>query len=291
MGYDRTLLLQLATSRRLERGVKALPGCEARAWRAASRYVAGRTASPALQTAEALLAAGHAVSVDLFGERVEDPATADRVADDYRALAAAIAGLADGAWLSLDLSHLAIDVDAGAAAARLETIARALSPGRRIQIGAEDAIHADAILGCVLELAGRGLHDRLGATVQANLLRSPADARALVEAGVHVRLVKGAYVERTGAHPFGEPTDIAYLRLAAQLAAAGADWSMATHDGRLREGLLLAEPGVVVEQLLGVRPDVLAELHDRGIETRVYVPYGPDWFRYWTRRVAESRGA
>jgi proline dehydrogenase len=285
MGYDRTLLLQLATSRRLERGVKALPGGEARAWRAASRYVAGRTASPALQTAEALLAAGHAVSVDLFGERVEDPATADRVADDYRALAAAIAGLADGAWLSLDLSHLAIDVDAGAAAARLETIARALSPGRRIQIGAEDAIHADAILGCVLELAGRGLHDRLGATVQANLLRSPA------EAGVHVRLVKGAYVERTGAHPFGEPTDIAYLRLAAQLAAAGADWSMATHDGRLREGLLLAEPGVVVEQLLGVRPDVLAELHDRGIETRVYVPYGPDWFRYWTRRVAESRGA
>jgi proline dehydrogenase len=291
MGYDRTLLLQLATSRRLERGVKALPGGEARAWRAASRYVAGRTASPALQTAEALLAAGHAVSVDLFGERVEDPATADRVADDYRALAAAIAGLADGAWLSLDLSHLAIDVDAGAAAARLETIARALSPGRRIQIGAEDAIHADAILGCVLELAGRGLHDRLGATVQANLLRSPADARALVEAGVHVRIVKGAYVERTGAHPFGEPTDIAYLRLAAQLAAAGADWSMATHDGRLREGLLLAEPGVVVEQLLGVRPDVLAELHDRGIETRVYVPYGPDWFRYWTRRVAESRGA
>ena len=291
MGYDRTLLLHLATSQRLERGVKALPGGEAAAWRAASRYVAGRTASPALQTAEALLAAGHAVSVDLFGERVEDPATADRVADDYRALAAAIAGLADGAWLSLDLSHLAIDVDAGAAAARLETIARALSPGRRIQIGAEDAIHADAILGCVLELAGRGLHDRLGATVQANLLRSPADARALVEAGVHVRLVKGAYVERTGAHPFGEPTDIAYLRLAAQLAAAGADWSMATHDGRLREGLLLAEPGVVVEQLLGVRPDVLAELHDRGIETRVYVPYGPDWFRYWTRRVAESRGA
>ena len=66
---------------------------------------------------------------------------------------------------------------------------------------------------------------------------------------------------------------------------------MATHDGRMREGLLLAEPGLVVEQLLGVRTDVLAELHDRGVNTRVYVPYGPDWFRYWARRVAESRGA
>ena len=157
------------------------------------------------------------------------------------------------AWLSLDLSHLAVQIDAAAAADRLETIAAALSPGRRIQIGAEDAAHTDAILGCVLEVAGRGLRDRLGATVQANLLRSPADARALVDAGVHVRLVKGAYVERTGAHPFGEPTDIAYLRLGAQLARDGANWSMATHDGRMREGLLLADPGVVVEQLFGVR--------------------------------------
>jgi proline dehydrogenase len=291
MGFDRTLLLHLATSRRLERGVKALPGGEASAWRAASRYVAGRTQPQALETAAMLLDAGHAVSVDLFGERVDDPGTADHVADEYRSLASAIVGLPPEAWLSLDLSHLAVQIDAAAAADRLQTIAAALPPGRRIQIGAEDAAHTDAILGCVLEVAGRGLSDRLGATVQANLLRSPADARALVDAGVHVRLVKGAYVERTGTHPFGEPTDIAYLQLGGQLAGAGANWSMATHDGRMREGLLLAEPRVVVEQLLGVRADVLAELHDRGVKTRVYVPYGPDWFRYWARRVAESRGA
>jgi proline dehydrogenase len=291
MGYDRTLLLHLATSRRLERGVKALPGGEAVAWRAASRYVAGRTQLQALQTTETLLEAGHAVSVDLFGERVDDPATADQVVDGYRSLAAAMAGLAPEAWLALDLSHLAVHVSAAAAADRLEAIAAVLSPGRRIQIGAEDAAHTDAILGCVLKVAGRGLRDRLGATVQANLLRSPADVTALVGAGVHVRLVKGAYVEPTGAHPFGEPTDIAYLRLGSQLAEAGANWSMATHDGRMREGLLLAAPEAVVEQLFGVRTDVLTELHDRGVNTRVYVPYGPDWFRYWARRVAESRGA
>ena len=291
MGYDRTVLLKLATSGRLERGVKALPGGEAAAWRAASRYVAGRTQPQALATAEALLDAGHAVSVDLFGERVDDPAIADRVADDYRSLAAAITGLAPEAWLALDLSHLAVHVDPAAATERLEAIATALPPGRRIQIGAEDAAHTDAILGCVLKVADRGLRDRLGATVQANLRRSPADAAALVDAGVHVRLVKGAYVEPTGTYPFGEPTDIAYLRLGAQLAEAGANWSMATHDGRMREGLLLAAPEGVVEQLFGVRTDVLGELHDRGVNTRVYVPYGPDWFRYWARRVAESRGA
>lgn len=55
-----------------------------------------------------------------------------------------------------------------------------------------------------------------------------------------MRLVKGAYVEPTGAHPYGEATDIACLRLAFRLAEAGAAWSLATHDARLREAVLLA---------------------------------------------------
>lgn len=51
--------------------------------------------------------------------------------------------------------------------------------------------------------------------MQANLLRSPADADTLTGAGVQVRLVKGAHVETTGAYSYGEPTDIAY-RLSAR---------------------------------------------------------------------------
>ena len=36
---------------------------------------------------------------------------------------------------------------------------------------------------------------------------------------------------------------------------------------------------------------VLDELAGRGLPVRVYVPFGQDWFRYWMRRLAESRGA
>ena len=291
MGLDRDVLFRLATSERLERAVKRAPGGEAAAWRAASRYVAGRSRTDALATVARLLAQGHGVSVDLFGERVRDPAVADRVLEDYVALAGALPPPPADAWLSVDLSHLALNTDAAAAAERLAAIAGALPAGRRVQVGAEEAAHADAILGCVLDVAARGLADRLGATVQANLLRSPADAEALAAAGVHVRLVKGAYVEPAGAHAYGEPTDVAFLRLGFRLAERGAAWSMATHDGRLREALLLAHGPVPVEQLLGVRPEALGELHARGVPTRVYVPYGPDWFRYWMRRLAESRGA
>ena len=235
---------------------------------------------------------GHSVSIDLFGESVDEPAAADQVAAEYVALARAIDALpTDRAWLSVDLTHLAVHTDPAGAARRLETIARALPDGRRIQTGAEDAVHADAVQRCVLDVAARGLRDRLGATLQANLLRSVADARVLAQAAVHIRLVKGAYVERAGAHPFGEPTDLAFLRLGGRLAETDAPWSMATHDGRMREALLMSGAGATVEHLLGVRPDVLEELRERGVATRVYVPYGPDWFRYWARRVAESRGA
>jgi proline dehydrogenase len=238
-----------------------------------------------------LLERGHGVSVDLFGERVSDPAVADHVLEDYLALVAALPPPPADVWLSVDLSHLALGAGASAAGDRLAAIADALPVGRRVQVGAEETALADPVQACVLAVAAGGLADRLGATVQANLVRSPADTDALADAGVHVRLVKGAYVEATGAHPYGEPTDVAFLRLGFRLAERGAAWSMATHDGRLREALLLAHGPVTVEQLLGVRPETLDELHDRGVPTRVYVPYGPDWFRYWARRLAESRGA
>lgn len=291
MSLDRAVLFRLATSERLERTVRALPGGEALAWQAASRYVAGRSRSEALDAARELLSRGHGVSLDMFGERVRDPDDADRVTAEYVSLAAALPPPPADAWLAVDLTHLALDVDPAGTADRLAAIVAALPPGRRVQVGAEDAERTDAVLACVTDAARRGLADRLGATVQANLLRSPADTDALVEAGVHVRLVKGAYVERESAHPYGEPTDVAFLRLGFQLADRGAAWSIATHDGRLREALLLALGTVPVEQLLGVRPHVLAELQHRGTPSRVYVPYGADWFRYWMRRVAESRGA
>ncbi|WP_344211396.1 proline dehydrogenase family protein [Kribbella sancticallisti] len=291
MRADRAILFKLATNERLEQLVKGVPGGEENAWRAASRYVAGRTRDEALTVAGEQLGKGHGISLDLFGEMSTDPAEAVRVADEYVELTKLVPAPPADVWLSLDLSHLALDVDPAGAADQVARIAEALPPGRLLQIGAEDTASTDKILQCVLEVAGRGLADRLGATVQANLLRSPEDIDRLASAGVQIRLVKGAYIEAAGAHPYGEPTDIAYLRLAHQLAASGARWSLATHDGRLREAVLLSLGPVPVEQLLGVRPEVLDDLHARDIPTRVYIPYGPDWFRYWLRRVAESRGA
>lgn len=292
MPIDRAVLFRLATSTRLERAVRGVARGEDAAWRAASRYVAGRTLEDARRVTGEQHARGVTSSVDQFGELVEDTGVAAKVGEDYLRLATSLAGFPDDTWLSIDLSHLGLDIEPAGCANRLAAIAQALPAGRRIQVGAEDHARTDAVLTCVLDVSSRGLANRLGATAQANLHRAPEDLEHLITAGVHVRLVKGAYVEPPHlAHPHGEPTDVAYLRLAHRLAQSGAAYALATHDGVLREALLAALGPVSVEQLLGVRPDVVDDLASRGVPVRVYVPFGNDWFRYWMRRLAESRGA
>jgi proline dehydrogenase len=287
MPADRVILFRLATSTRLERAARAAPLGERLAWRAASRYVAGTTAAAAAQVARELRDRGVGSSIDQFGELVQDTATAERVAVSYLGLADQVNALPADTWLSIDLSHLGLDVDPPGCAEHLAAIAARLSAGRRIQVGAEDLSRAEAVLTCIETVARQGLADRLGATAEANFRRTPRDLERL-----YIRLVKGAYVEpHDSALPYGEPTDIAYLRLAHRLAETQAQFALGTHDGVLREALLAALGPRPVEQLLGVRPATLDELVARGIPVRVYVPFGNDWFRYWMRRLAESRGA
>jgi proline dehydrogenase len=291
MAVDREILFRLATSQTFESAVRATPFGEQIAWQQASRYVASTTQMGALEVARELHVRGAASSLDLFGEQVTDTAVADRVTADYVSLAEEINAMPADAWLSVDLSHLGLDVDPLGCADRLAAIAVRLWDGRRIQVGAEDYSRADAVLTCVETVAERGLAARLAATAQANFRRTAEDLERLVAAGVYIRLVKGAYVEPDDrALPFGEPTDIAYLRLAYWLADAGAQFALATHDGVLREALLAALGPLPVEQLLGVRPDIIDDLVARGLSIRVYVPFGDNWFRYWMRRLAESRG-
>lgn len=195
MSIDRAILFRPATSAGLERVVRPVPRGQDVAWRAASRYVAGTAVSDAVRMVRELHGRGVASSIDQFGELVEDLTVAQRVADDFLQMAGELVGLPDDAWLAIDLSHLGLDVDPAVCADHLAAIARALPEGRRIQVGAEDHARVDAVLTCVLTVAGKGLADRLGATAQANLRRTPEEVERLVDAGVHIRLVKGAYVE------------------------------------------------------------------------------------------------
>jgi proline dehydrogenase len=285
----RRALFALATSAGWEHAVRALPGGERGAYRLARGYVAGTRQEDALACAHRLAAAGLASSIDFFGENISDPIEADRVTDHYVGLAQTLDRAPENTFLSIDLSHIGLDQPGEAVQQHLARIASALPAGRRIQVGAEQERRADPILATVLAVARKG--GAVSATIQANLKRSRSDAQALADGGVPIRLVKGAYVEDPQvARPWGEPTDLAFVELAHELHANGAEVAIATHDAVLRETLLRALPGIGVEMLLGVRSADAMLVAGRGLPVRIYVPYGDGWFRYAMRRWAESVG-
>jgi proline dehydrogenase len=285
----RRVLSVLATSPGWERAARTVPGGEWGAYRLARGYIAGTGLEDALACAHRLAAEGLASSIDFFGENLSDPIEADRVTDDYVALAETLERAPDNTFLSIDLSHIGLDQPGEAVQHRLERIASALPAGRRIQVGAEQERRAGPILAAVSVVARQG--GAVSGTIQANLKRSRADAHALAEGGVPIRLVKGAYVEDPEvALPSGEATALAFLELAYDLHANGAEFAIATHDAVLREALLRALPGVGVEMLLGVRSADARALAARGVPVRIYAPYGDGWFRYAMRRWAESVG-
>jgi proline dehydrogenase len=274
-------LRALAMSAGAERAMRAVPGGTRVVYRLSRPYVAGTSTEDALACAHRLAAVGCASSIDFCGENVSDPVEADRVADHYVSLARTLDRAPERTFLSIDLSHIGFE------RSRLERIAAALPEGGRIQVGAEQERDADRIQAAVRAVARTG--GAVSATIQANLRRSPADARALAEDGVPIRLVKGARPEIPEiALPRGEATDLAFLEIAHELRAAGAEVAIATHDPVLREGLLRALPGVGVEMLLGVRGADAIALAGRRVPVRIYVPYGSNWFWYAARRWAES---
>lgn len=267
--------------------MRAVPGGEEGARRLASGYVAGSHAEDALACAHRLAADGLASSIDFFGENVSDPVEAERVTGRYVELAGMLEQAEADAFLSIDLSHIGLAQPGDYVRTRLERIASALPGGRLIEVGAERAGEADRIQATIAAVAGLG--GPVSATIQANLRRSRADALALAEQAIPVRLVKGAYEEDPEiAFARGEPTDLAFLELAHELRAGGAELAIATHDAVLRESLLRALPGIGVEMLLGVRSADATALAARGVQVRIYVPYGEGWFRYAMRRWAES---
>jgi len=75
----------------------------------------------------------------------------------------------------------------------LERIVEALPEGRRLDIGAEDSAGTDVAHDLVRQRARAGAPIQM--TLQANLRRSAEDWLPLIDDGLAIRLVKGAYVE------------------------------------------------------------------------------------------------
>ena len=254
--------------------------------RSVRRFVAGDTIPAAVEVALDLKRRGFTVTLDRLGE-ASSGAPADAYAADASALltAQAAAGLEPN--VSVKLTAIGLAEGSAVAAARLDRIlATARSVNGFVRVDAEypnslDQLH-DVV--CAARAAGRPV----GTVVQANMRRSSADVERLVAAGIPVRLVKGAY--DPGAEGVGdmEAVNAAYIGLAERLIASQIPLAFGTHDDRIISKLgAAAQTRGEIQLLYGVRSDLAERLVTNGWRVRIYTPYGPDWWPYSLRRMAE----
>ncbi|MEU3572753.1 proline dehydrogenase family protein [Kitasatospora sp. NPDC036755] len=259
----------------------------------ARRYVAGETLPDALDRARQVLAAGHRVNVEYMGESCRDPQRAIEETDTFLAAARL---LPPGCSISLDLSHIGLAVDAELALANATRIAHATAAtGREMMISAEGSDRTDAVLALHHALCER--FDHVGITVQARLHRTADDLPELLARPGRIRLVKGAFLEPEAiAHRREAPAlTAAYLTYAERLADSGHPCSFATHDWGLIDRIDHHLGGKdrdhapwEFETLLGLGPDRLDAMAERGHPTREYVVFGTEWWLYVCNRLAED---
>jgi proline dehydrogenase len=267
--------------------------------RLVGRFVAGDDLATAMDPIRTLVERGLLVTVDHLGEDVTDAADAMATREAYVALLDRLddLGLAHAVEVSVKLSAVgqALPGDGGRialdhAAAICAAAARA---GTSVTLDMEDHTTVDS----TLEILGtlRREHPWVGAVLQSALRRTEADAADLARAGSRVRLVKGAYAEPASvAHTAKAEVDEAYLRCLRILISGPGYPMVATHDLRMVEA---ARAMAVVhgrsaddheyQMLYGIRTTEQDRIAASGDRMRVYLPYGADWYGYFTRRLAE----
>jgi proline dehydrogenase len=290
LSAGRTLLLAAANSPRLGRLVQRY-GFRL----GASRFVAGETIDAAVPVLRGLNDKGLLTNTTLLGEGVTSEAETATVVAAYRELLDRIAAEGLRTNVALKLTHLGLAFDEELAHRNVATLVdHAAGHGNFVRIDMEESARVEPTLRIYRRLREDG-HENVGAVLQSYLYRSEADLAALLPLAPNLRLVKGAYLEPADvAYPQKSDVDAAYVRLLESALTGAGFTAVATHDEALIEhAIAFAKEREIpperfqFQMLYGVRPALQLDLVRRGYAVLVAAPFGPDWYRYLMRRLAE----
>ena len=261
----------------------------------ASRFVAGETLDECIEILRGLNERGFHANTTLLGEDIHEEAEAVAAAEAYLEILARLHVEGLRVNLALKLTHLGLDIGEALALANLRRVVeRAADLGNFVRIDMEFSAAVDATLRIYRGLREAGL-DNVGTALQSYLYRTPDDLEALMPLRPNLRLVKGAYLEPPEvAYPRKEDVDAAYVRLVERSLRGEGYTAIGTHDERMIEhAIAFAEREGIgrdrfeFQMLYGVRPQLQAGLLARGFKVLVATPFGPEWFPFFTRRLAE----
>jgi proline dehydrogenase len=261
------------------------------------RFVAGEDLEQALQAIRDLERQGLYGILDLLGEFIDTEAGANAITDEIVATLDRLHSEPLDKYMSVKPTQLGLGLGLELALRNARRVARrAQEIGAHVCLDMENVPYVDGTLALYRALHEEG-YGNVSTVLQSYLYRSMADLKALIafNPALTVRIVKGAYREGPeDAYQKKADVDANYRAMVRYGLDHGATVNVASHDETIIGEVesYVRERGLGGERyefqlLYGVRVSLQRALARRGHRVRVYVPYGEDWYGYFTRRLAE----
>lgn len=271
-----------------------------------SRFIAGDTLDQAIAETEKILNLGQRITLDYLGENAHSEAEAMASCDMYAKMLDQIDRSSKvQEWkqepkgkepmnISIKLTQCGLDQGPDFAEANYRRVVeRAVELNNFVRIDME----ASDYTARTVEIVTRVHKDlpNTGTVLQSYLHRNDDDVDHMIEHQIRTRLVKGAYLEpATVAFQEKSKVDEQYVAQAKRLLLKGHYPAIATQDEKIIlelkkfvEENSIDKSSFEFQMLLGIRRDLQTGLVQEGYNVRIYVPYGDQWYPYFTRRLAE----
>jgi len=298
MGIARSTLLWASTNPTLRRMAPHV-------WfvkRALRRFMPGETLEDGLEAAATFRGLGIPTLFTHLGENVADEREAIEATDEYLRAIDRVEELGLDTEMSVKLTHLGLELDLDLAAENyLRLVRRAAERDDTVWIDMESSEYVTP----TLDVYSRTLKasPNAGLCLQAYLHRTRADLEELLPLRPSIRMVKGAYREPPeAAMQERDQIDEAFLGLSVRLLKGVQDgkvrrFAPGSHDLRLLGRVATASRDLGVslkdwetQMLYGIRHQDQLELAGRGYPVRTLISYGPAWYPWYVRRLAEKPG-
>lgn len=271
-----------------------MPGVTERLlYRVAKRWIAGYNLEDAIRVAHDANNRRLRVIVNRLGEHTPDQKLIQGYTEEYLKLLDRIRAEKIDGTISVKPSQLGLAANPSLYNSNLlQIIERAESCDEFVWIDMENSPYTDETLKTYREILPS--HRQLGVCLQANMKRTESDLEDLIAHGGIIRLVKGAYPERSElAFKKRGEVESNYVRLMTMLFEGGGRFAIGTHDGKLidkaKELAKEWKRDFEFQLLRGIRDDVKPTLIREGYRVSEYIPYGPEWYNYSKRRMRERK--
>ena len=274
----------------------------------AKRFIAGHDFESAIPVISKLIWDGYDITIDYLGELSKTKEDCQNAHQQYVDIIEYYGAIHTPIDISIKPTQLGLLLDKVDCEVRLiDLVGKSTAHGITIRLDMEDSNVTQDTIDLCLRLHND--YSNIGIALQSNLYRTDQDLTYMMEKGVPVRLVKGAYKEHINiAYQRKDLLHDVFLKQALRLVSDRcrsyyhyklATWpipAIGTHDEKLLDDILgylnkfnISKNDLCIEMLYGIRRDLSSSLKKEGYCVRLYVPFGTEWLPYTLRRLREYK--